>query len=118
MLIDNTDNADYFLFKFNLSKINKKRILFLKEFYKKEIKNTTFSEKNLLKILYYNGKQSLIDLIYFEIFKSKKNHFHTNLNENFRFFLDIKIFKLFRSQNFQNYFVLDIKISNITANFY
>ena len=72
MLIDNTDNADYFLFKFNLSKINKKRILFLKEFYKKEIKNTTFSEKNLLKILYYNGKQSLIDLIYFEIFKSKK----------------------------------------------
>ena len=72
MLIDNTDNADYFLFKFNLSKINKKRILFLKEFYKKEIKNTIFSEKNLLKILYYNGKQSLIDLIYFEIFKSKK----------------------------------------------
>ena len=72
MLIDNTDNADYFLFKFNLSKINKKRILFLKEFYKKEIKNTTFSEKNLLKILYYNGKQSIIDLIYFEIFKSKK----------------------------------------------
>ena len=43
-----------------------------KEFYKKEIKNTIFSEKNLLKILYYNGKQSLIDLIYFEIFKSKK----------------------------------------------
>ena len=74
MLIDNTDNADYFLFKFNLSKINKKRILFLKEFYKKEIKNTTFSEKNLLKILYYNGKQSLIDLIYFEIFKSKKTN--------------------------------------------
>ena len=72
MLIDNTDNADYFLFKFNLSKINKKRILFLKEFYKKEIKNTIFSEKNLLKILYYNGKQFLIDLIYFEIFKSKK----------------------------------------------
>jgi len=72
MLIDNTDNADYFLFKFNLYKMNKKRILFLKEFYKKEIKNTTFSEKNLLKILYYNGKQSLIDLIYFEIFKSKK----------------------------------------------
>ena len=74
MLIDNTDNADYFLFKFNLSKINKKRILFLKEFYKKEIKNTIFSEKNLLKILYYNGKQSLIDLIYFEIFKSKKTN--------------------------------------------
>ena len=30
------------------------------------------AQKNLWKILYYNGKQSLIDLIYFEIFKSKK----------------------------------------------
>ena len=32
MLLDNSDNVDYFLFKFNLSKINKKRILFLKNF--------------------------------------------------------------------------------------
>jgi len=72
MLLDSSDNADYFLFKFNLSKINKKRILFLKDFYNKKISKDTFSEKNLWKILYYNGKQSLIDLIYFEIFKSKK----------------------------------------------
>ena len=72
MLLDNSDNVDYFLFKFNLSKINKKRILFLKDFYNKKISKDTFSEKNLWKILYYNGKQSLIDLIYFEIFKSKK----------------------------------------------
>jgi len=72
MLLDSSDNVDYFLFKFNLSKINKKRILFLKDFYNKKISKDTFSEKNLWKILYYNGKQSLIDLIYFEIFKSKK----------------------------------------------
>ena len=72
MLIDSSDNVDYFIFKFNLSKINKKRILFLKDFYNKKISKDTFSEKNLWKILYYNGKQSLIDLIYFEIFKSKK----------------------------------------------
>ena len=72
MLLDSSDNVDYFLFKFNLSKINKKRILFLKDFYNKKISKDTFSKKNLWKILYYNGKQSLIDLIYFEIFKSKK----------------------------------------------
>ena len=74
MLLDNSDNVDYFLFKFNLSTINKKRILFLKDFYNKKISKDTFSEKNFLKILYYNGKQSLIDLIYFEIFKSKKTN--------------------------------------------
>ena len=74
MLLDNSDNVDYFLFKFNLSTINKKRILFLKDFYNKKISKDTFSEKNLWKILYYNGKQSLIDLIYFEIFKSKKTN--------------------------------------------
>ena len=72
MLLDSSDNVDYFLFKFNLSKINKKRILFLKDFYNKKISKDAFSEKNLWKILYYSGKQSLIDLIYFEIFKSKK----------------------------------------------
>ena len=72
MIIDNSDNVNYFLFKFNLSKIEKKRILFLKKFYDKKINKNTFSEKNLWKILYYNGKQSLQDLLYFEIFKSKK----------------------------------------------
>ena len=71
MIIDNSDNVNYFLFKFNLSKIEKKRILFLKKFYDKKINKNTFSEKNLWKILYYNGKQSLKDLLYFEIFKSQ-----------------------------------------------
>ena len=63
--------VDYFLFKFNLSNINKKRILFLKKFYDEKIYKNSFSEKNLWKVLYYNGKQSLQDLLYFEIFKSK-----------------------------------------------
>lgn len=72
MLIDNTDNVEYFLFKFNLSSIDKKRILFLNKFYNKEINKNFFSKNNLWKIFYYNGKQALFDLIYFEIFKSKK----------------------------------------------
>ena len=72
MIMSDSDNVDYFLFKFNLSNINKKRILFLKKFYDKKIDKNSFSEKNLWKVLYYNGKQSLQDLLYFEIFKSKK----------------------------------------------
>ena len=72
MLIDNADNVEYFLFKFNISSIDKKRILFLNKFYNKEINKNYFSKNNLWKIFYYNGKQALFDLIYFEIFKSKK----------------------------------------------
>tara|TARA_B100002049_G_scaffold69801_1_gene50907 strand:- start:733 stop:2007 length:1275 start_codon:yes stop_codon:yes gene_type:complete len=71
MIIDDTDNVDYFLFKFNISNVNKKRILFLKKFNDEKINKNFFSEKNLWKVLYYNGKQSLQDLLYFEIFKSK-----------------------------------------------
>ena len=74
MIIDEGDNVDYFIFKFNISNVNKKRILFLKKFYSKNINKNFFSEKNLWKILYYNGKQSLLDLLYFEIFKSKNTN--------------------------------------------
>jgi len=72
MIIDGTDNVDYFIYKFNISKKNQKRLLFLNTFYSQKITAKTFSEKNLNKILYYNGRQALIDVIYFNIFKSKK----------------------------------------------
>ena len=71
MIIDDSDNFDYFLFKFNISNIEKERVLFLKKFYDQKMNKNSFSEKNLCKILYNNGKQSLQDLLYFEIFKSK-----------------------------------------------
>jgi tRNA nucleotidyltransferase/poly(A) polymerase len=72
MIIDGTDNVDYFIYKFNLSKKDQKRLLFLDNFYSTKITSTTFSEKNLNKILYFNGREPLIDVIYFKIFKSKK----------------------------------------------
>ena len=72
MIVDDSDNVDYFLFKFNISNVEKKRILFLKKFYDQKSNKDFFSEKNLWKILYYNGKQSLSDLLHFEIFKTKK----------------------------------------------
>ena len=37
MIIEDSDNVDYFLFKFNISNVNKKRILFLKEFYNEKV---------------------------------------------------------------------------------
>ena len=72
MIIDGSDNADYFIYKFNISKKDEKRILFLNNFFFKKINSKTFSKKNLQKVLYFNGKQSLLDLLYFQIFRSKK----------------------------------------------
>ena len=71
MIVDGTDNADYFIYKFNISKKDQKRILFLNEYLKNK-NNKNFSTKNLWRILYFNGKESLLDLINFHIFKSKK----------------------------------------------
>ena len=72
MIIDGTDNVNYFIYKFNLSKKNEKRILFLNNFFSSKNNSKTFTKKNLDKVLYFNGKQSLLDLLYFQIFKLKK----------------------------------------------
>ena len=61
------------MYKFNLSNKDKKRITFLNEFFSNKNDSKKFNKKNLQKIFYYNGKQSLLDLLYFKIFKSKKN---------------------------------------------
>jgi len=71
MIIDGSDNADYFIYKFNLSKKNQKRILFLNDFFSTTINKKIFSIENLRKILYFNGKQALLDLLYFQVFRSK-----------------------------------------------
>ncbi|MDB9811080.1 CCA tRNA nucleotidyltransferase [Candidatus Pelagibacter sp.] len=72
MIIDGTDNVDYFIYKFNLSKKDKQRLLFLNNFNSKKINSNTFSEKNLNKVFYLNGKEALIDVINFKIFRSNK----------------------------------------------
>ena len=72
MIIDETDNSEYFLYKFNISNENKKRIRFLNNIFSKPIDKNFFSEKNLWKILYFHGNQYLNDLINFQIVKSKK----------------------------------------------
>ena len=72
MIIDNTDNSEYFIYKYNISNEDKKRIRFLSNIYSKNLDKDLFKEKNLWKIFYFNGKNSLIDLINFQIFQNKK----------------------------------------------
>ncbi len=76
LMIDETDNADYFIYKFNISKKDQKRIKNIDEFYKEKLTSKTFNENNLNSIFYYKGKEALIDILYFKLFKSKKfdNH--------------------------------------------
>ena len=86
MIIDGTDNVDYFIYKFNLSKKNQKRLLFLNNFNSQKITSKTFSEKNLNKIFYFNGREALMDIIYFKIFKSNKiDSKLLNMIENFKY---------------------------------
>ena len=73
LIIDSSDNTEYFLYKFNLSKNDKKRILFLKKFNSQQVNKKTFSKENLWKVLYYNGKQNLNDLLNYQILQSKNN---------------------------------------------
>jgi len=72
MVIDGTDNVDYFIYKFNISKKDQKRLLFLNNFNSSKFPNKNFSEKNLNKIFYFSGREALMDIIYFKIFKSNK----------------------------------------------
>ena len=62
MIVDGTDNTDYFLYKFNISKKDQKRIKNIDNFYKEKINSKTFTENNMNKIFYYYGKQSTPDI--------------------------------------------------------
>ena len=72
MIIDETDNSEYFLYKFNISNEDKKRIRFLSNIFSKPLDKNIFSEKNLWKMLYYNNSNFLNDLINFQMYRSKK----------------------------------------------
>ena len=84
MIIDDSDNSEYFIYKYNISNEDKKRIRFLSNIYSKPFDKEIFKEKNLWKILYYNGKDYLNDLINFKVFQSKK--IDNNLMELKEFF--------------------------------
>ena len=72
MIVDGTDNTDYFLYKFNISKKDQKRLKLIDLFYKEKVNIKNFTEKNINKIIYFNGKQAVIDIINFKLFTSNK----------------------------------------------
>ncbi len=74
LIIDNSDNSDYFFYKFKLSNREKKRIKFLKDIFKDKPENNFFSKINFNKILYTHGKEALIDIINFQLIIQKKNN--------------------------------------------
>ena len=73
IIIDASDNADYFLYKFNISKKDQKRIKIIDNFFKEKIEPKTFSKNKMNKVFYYKGKQAVIDILKFRIIKSTKN---------------------------------------------
>ena len=72
LIIDGSDNADYFIYKFNISKKDQKRLKTIDNFYKEKNKVKNLSENNLNKIFYYHGKQSVVDIISYKLFFLKK----------------------------------------------
>ena len=74
LIIDESDNSEYFLYKFNLSNEAKRRISFLKDFFGKKINSSAFSKNNLQKVFYFHGKSDLIDLIDFYFIKLRKKN--------------------------------------------
>ena len=72
MIIDGTDNTDYFLYKFNISKKDRKRIKIIDNFYKENIRTKIFTVNKMNKFFYYQGRQAVIDILAFKMIKSKK----------------------------------------------
>jgi tRNA nucleotidyltransferase/poly(A) polymerase len=88
MIVDDFDNTDYFLFKFNISKKDQKRIKIIDRFYKEKINSKTFTENNMNKVFYYDGKEAVIDILSHRMIKSKK--FDNSLKELINNYENIK----------------------------
>ena len=72
VIIDGSDNADYFIYKFNISKKDQRRLKTINKFYNEKITVFTFSEKNLNKFFYFHGKEAVIDVLSYKLFSLKK----------------------------------------------
>ena len=92
LILDDTDNSDYFFYKFNVSKKNQKRIKSIKNFYFSKKLPLKFTSQNLWKIFYFNGKEGLIDILNYKIFTSKK--FDKSLVNQINYFKNKELPKL------------------------
>ena len=103
LIIDETDNTDFFLYKYNFSKKDNKRIKNIHEFYKEKTTVKMFTEKNMNKVFYYKGKETVIDILNFKIFKSRK--------------LDVNIVDLLKFYKDKKTPVLPVKANNLKVKY-
>ena len=73
LVIDETDNSDYFVYKYNLPNELKDKINFLKNNSLNKDSTKIFNKKDLQKIFYYESKSSTIDLIDFNLLYFKQS---------------------------------------------
>ena len=73
LVIDETDNSDYFVYKYNLPNELKDKINFLKNNLLNKDSIKIFNKKDLQKIFYYEGKSSTMDLIDFNLLYFKQS---------------------------------------------
>ena len=88
LIIDLTDNTEYFLHKFNLSNEEKNRIIFLNNVFKNKLKSKYFSTQNLMKILYTYGRERLLDIIRYQSIRYGKKE---NFKQKIDFFEKVEI---------------------------
>ena len=103
MILDSSDNCEYFIYKYNISNEDKNRIRFLSNTLFKNFDKDTLKEKNLWKIFYFNGRNYLNDIFNFKLFQNK------NLDKKI-----IKLKKFFETQKVPKF---EIKAKMLVENF-
>ena len=73
LLIDKSDDCDYFIYKYNLPKKEKDLITLLNSIFSEDKIKDYFTKENLSKILLKNGKDNLINILDYKILTTKKN---------------------------------------------
>jgi len=89
LLVDKSEDCDYFIYKYNLSNKERDKINFLNLIFSEDLNKDYFTKENLTKILFKNGKENLIDILDFKILTTKKNK--NNLIDLKKYFIEFKI---------------------------
>ncbi len=88
MIIDDTDNTDYFLYRFKFSNKIQKRIKNIDKFYKQKITSKTFTINNMNKVFYYDGKEATLDILNHRIIRFNK--FENSLKKLINYYKNIQ----------------------------
>ena len=89
LLIDKSEDCDYFIYKYNLSNKEKDKISFLNLIFSEDLNKDYFTRENLSKILLKYGKENLLDILDFKILNTKKNK--NSLIDLKKYFLEFEI---------------------------